>query len=83
MRLALPGLLLTLVLSANAQVLTSQNDNARTSANLHETALTPANVTHGSSGRSFPYRWMAISMPSRCTCLASKFLGKGATTSSS
>ena len=30
---------------ARAQVLTSQYDNARTGANLHETTLTPLNVT--------------------------------------
>ncbi len=36
-----------------AQVVTSQVDNARTSANLHETVLTPANVNSRQFGKSF------------------------------
>ena len=49
-------LLLTLIvlpLPARAQVLTSQYDNARTGANLHETTLTPANVNAGQFGKLF------------------------------
>ena len=37
--------LLLAALPLAAQVLTSQYDNARTNATLHETILTPANVT--------------------------------------
>ncbi len=36
-----------------AQVLTSQYDNARTGANLHETTLTPANVNSRQFGKIF------------------------------
>lgn len=39
-----------------AQVLTSQNDNARTSANLHETILTPSNVNARQFGKIFSLR---------------------------
>jgi len=55
-RLSLSLLLLTLVvlvLPASAQVLTSQYDNARTGANLHETTLTPANVNPAQFGKLF------------------------------
>ncbi len=38
---------------ARAQVLTSQYDNARTGANLHETTLTPMNVNAGQFGKLF------------------------------
>ena len=41
---------------ALSQVLTSQYDNARTSATLRETALTPANVNLRSFGKVFSYR---------------------------
>jgi hypothetical protein len=47
---------LVLVLSATAlcaQVVTSQFDNSRTSANLHETTLTPANVNAAHFGKLF------------------------------
>jgi hypothetical protein len=51
------GLLLTqlvlLSLPARAQVLTSQYDNARTGANLHETTLTPTNVNASQFGKRF------------------------------
>ncbi len=40
-------------LSARAQVLTSQYNNARTGANLHETVLTPANVNANEFGALF------------------------------
>jgi outer membrane protein assembly factor BamB len=41
---------------ASAQVLTSQNDNARTSANVHETILTPGNVNERQFGKIFSLR---------------------------
>ncbi|MGO9269678.1 MAG: pyrrolo-quinoline quinone [Terriglobia bacterium] len=53
-RLSFLVLLLTplaVPLPARAQVLTSQYDNARTGANLHETTLTPANVNAGQFGK--------------------------------
>lgn len=50
---SLPALLFGLCLSAGAQMLTSQNDNNRTSANLRETTLTPANVNASQFGRVF------------------------------
>lgn len=56
MKLALPTLLLTMVSSAIAQILTSQNDNARTSANTHEIKLTPANVNSRQFGKIFSLR---------------------------
>jgi hypothetical protein len=40
-------------LSAQVDVLTQHNDNSRTGANLHETALTPANVTQARFGMLF------------------------------
>jgi len=45
------------VMSASAfgQVLTSQYDNARTGANLHETILTPANVNANQFGAVFTF----------------------------
>ena len=52
-RLAISALWLVLCLPATSQVLTSQNDNARTSANPHETTLTPANVNANQFGRIF------------------------------
>src|SRR5579871_1287217 len=51
-----PGRLILAALlaaSAYAQVTTSQYDNARTGANLHETALTPQNVNVASFGKLF------------------------------
>lgn len=36
-----------------AQITTSQVDNARTGANLHETTLTPANVNRQQFGKLF------------------------------
>ena len=39
-----------------AQVLTSQYDNARTNATLHETILTPANVNAKQFGKIFAFR---------------------------
>ncbi|HKS94711.1 MAG TPA: pyrrolo-quinoline quinone, partial [Terriglobia bacterium] len=58
--LALVPLLLVLALSAplllRAQVLTSQYNNARTGANLHETILTPANVNASHFGKLFSLR---------------------------
>jgi hypothetical protein len=48
--------LLTLCLPLAAQLLTSQNDNARTSANLHETILTPANVNARQFGKILSFR---------------------------
>jgi hypothetical protein len=39
-----------------AQWTTSQHDNARTSANVHETNLTPANVNAASFGKIFSYQ---------------------------
>jgi hypothetical protein len=53
-RLVLCALLLTFAL--RAQVLTSQYDNARTGANNHETALTPANVNSKQFGKVFSFR---------------------------
>src|SRR5712692_2734511 len=41
---------------ARAQVLTSQYDNARTGANLHETTLTPLNVNANQFGKLFALR---------------------------
>jgi|SRR5579871_2781702 len=55
MRMVLP-ILLGVCLPAAAQLLTSQNDNARTSANLHETTLTPANVNPQQFGKVFTLR---------------------------
>lgn len=43
----------TLVLTAEAQMTTSQVDNARTSAYLHETTLTPRNVDSQHFGKLF------------------------------
>jgi hypothetical protein len=54
--LKVPGLcasLFWLTPAAPAQVLTSQYDNARTGANLHETRLTPKNVNANQFGRLF------------------------------
>jgi hypothetical protein len=45
--------LVFVALSASAQVITSQYDNARTGANLHETALTRRNVNSGQFGKLF------------------------------
>ena len=56
MRLALAALLLSLFAVTRSQVLTSQNDNARTSANTRETTLTPANVNARKFGRIFSLR---------------------------
>jgi hypothetical protein len=56
MRLALAALLLSLFPATRSQVLTSQNDNARTSANTRETTLTPANVNARKFGRIFSLR---------------------------
>ncbi|HTX36989.1 MAG TPA: hypothetical protein VME43_18295 [Bryobacteraceae bacterium] len=53
LRWLLPGLLPALGWLAHAQVLTSQNDNARTSANPHESILTPANVNSRQFGKIF------------------------------
>src|SRR5882762_9141833 len=41
--------------SARSQVLTSQYDNARTGANLHETILTPQNVNSVQFGKVFSF----------------------------
>ncbi|HKE21903.1 MAG TPA: hypothetical protein VKB88_05895 [Bryobacteraceae bacterium] len=46
-------LLFALCCFGHAQVWTSQNDNARTSANTRETILTPANVNSGQFGKIF------------------------------
>jgi hypothetical protein len=43
----------SLTLSIQAQVITSQYDNARTGANLNETTLTPQNVNVASFGKLF------------------------------
>ena len=56
LRSILPVLLLALSGSVHSQVLTSQNNNARTSANLHETLLTPANVNPDQFGKLFSLR---------------------------
>lgn len=53
MRYLLPVLLLALSIPIRAQMLTSQNDNARTSANLKEKILTPANVNSTRFGKIF------------------------------
>ena len=53
MRCILGVFLTALCFPAHSQVVTSQNDNARTSANLHETTLTPANVNARQFGRIF------------------------------
>ena len=53
MKTLVPALHLAFLLAARAQVLTSQNDNARTGANLRETILTPANVNPAQFGRLF------------------------------
>jgi hypothetical protein len=45
--------LVVMLLPARAQVLTSQYDNGRTGANLHETTLTPMNVNAGQFGKRF------------------------------
>jgi hypothetical protein len=52
LRAVLPASFLTLVTAA-AQVLTSQYDNARTGATLNETTLTPANVNARQFGKIF------------------------------
>src|ERR1051326_6849572 len=46
-------LLFTLAAAGFAQTYTSQYDNARTGANLHETALTPRNVNPAHFGKRF------------------------------
>ena len=51
MRSMLAVFLTALCFPALSQVVTSQNDNARTNANLHETTLTPANVNARQFGR--------------------------------
>ena len=48
--------LLFLIPCAAAQVSTSQYDNARTSANVHETVLTPQNVNSRQFGKIFSFR---------------------------
>src|SRR6266853_1229835 len=50
----LPGLLI-LSSGLHAQLVTSQFDNARTGANLHETVLTPSNVNSGQFGKLFSF----------------------------
>ena len=45
-----------LVSVVTAQILTSQVDNARTGANIHETILTPANVNARQFGKAFVLR---------------------------
>jgi len=47
---------LCLVFEAAGQVTTSQYDNARTGANLHETVLTPQNVNARQFGKIFSFR---------------------------
>jgi hypothetical protein len=49
------ALVLALACAATAQVLTSQYDNARTNATLHETVLTPANVNQRQFGKLFHF----------------------------
>ena len=49
-------LALALLMQLRAQVLTSQYDNARTNATLHETILTPANVNAKQFGKIFAFR---------------------------
>ena len=51
----LPVLLIAaiLILPTQAQVTTSQYDNARTGANVHETTLTPQNVNAARFGKLF------------------------------
>jgi hypothetical protein len=51
----LPFALSLTALSSGAQVLTSQYDNARTGANLHETVLIPQNVNAGQFGKLFSF----------------------------
>ena len=46
-------MLLAIAFGSPAQVWTSQYDNARTGANLHETVLTPANVNDRGFGKIF------------------------------
>ena len=49
-------LALALLMQLRAQVLTSQYDNARTNATLHDTILTPANVNAKQFGKIFAFR---------------------------
>ncbi len=51
------GALIALLVASSAcsQVLTSQYDNARTGANLHETILTPQNVNSAQFGKIFSF----------------------------
>ena len=49
------SLVLLLLAPLSAQVLTSQYDNARTNATVHETILTPANVNSRQFGKVFSF----------------------------
>ena len=68
------------LLPASAQMLTSQNDNTRTSANLRETMLKPSNVNSKQFGKVFSCRLTATSTRSRYICPAWTFRGKAAIT---
>ena len=53
MKLTVAAALAAVWLPAHSQMLTTQNDNARTSANAHETILKPANVNARDFGKVF------------------------------
>ena len=53
MKCVIPTLVMGLWATAAGQMLTSQNDNSRTSANLKETILTPENVNASHFGKVF------------------------------
>ena len=56
MRMSLVSILLLASVELFGQVLTSQYDNARTGANVHETILTPENVNAAHFGKVFSFK---------------------------